>query len=45
MKLKVLGDPSEINRFEEDIDRILDFLQQRNQLTEENIEKIIADRG
>jgi phosphate starvation-inducible PhoH-like protein len=40
-EIKVLGDPSEINRFEEDIDRILDYLQQRNQLTEENIEKIL----
>jgi phosphate starvation-inducible protein PhoH and related proteins len=40
-ELKVLGDPSEISRFESDIDRILDFLQQRNALTEDNIEKII----
>ncbi len=40
-EIKVLGDPSEINRFEEDIDRILEYLQQRNQLTEENIEKIL----
>jgi phosphate starvation-inducible protein PhoH and related proteins len=40
-ELKVLGDPSEISRFESDIDRILDYLQQRNALTEDNIEKII----
>jgi phosphate starvation-inducible PhoH-like protein len=40
-EIKVLGDPSEINRFEEDVDKILEYLQQRNQLTEENIEKIL----
>jgi phosphate starvation-inducible PhoH-like protein len=40
-ELKVLGEPSEIIRFESDIDKILDFLQQRNALNEDNIEKII----
>jgi phosphate starvation-inducible protein PhoH and related proteins len=40
-EIKVLGEPSEINRFEEDTDRILEFLQQRNMLTEEDIEKIL----
>jgi phosphate starvation-inducible protein PhoH and related proteins len=40
-EIKVLGEPSEINRFEEDADRILEFLQQRNMLTEEDIEKIL----
>jgi len=40
-EIKVLGEPSEISRFEDDIDRILEFLQQRNQLTEENVEKIL----
>ncbi len=40
-EIKVLGEPSEINRFEDDIDRILEYLQQRNQLTEDNIEKIL----
>ena len=40
-ELKVLGDPTEINRFESDVDKILEFLQQRNALSEDNIEKII----
>jgi phosphate starvation-inducible protein PhoH and related proteins len=40
-ELKVIGEPSEINRFEGDVDNILDFLQQRNHLTEDDIEKII----
>ena len=40
-EIKVLGEPSEINRFEEDTDRIIEFLQQRNMLTEEDIEKIL----
>jgi phosphate starvation-inducible protein PhoH and related proteins len=40
-EIKVLGEPSEINRFEEDADRIIEFLQQRNMLTEEDIEKIL----
>ena len=40
-ELKVLGETQEISRFEEDIDRVLEHLQQRNQLTEEDIEKIL----
>lgn len=40
-EIKVLGEPSEISRFEEDTDRIIDFLQTRNQLTEEDIERIL----
>jgi phosphate starvation-inducible PhoH-like protein len=40
-EIKVLGEPSEISRFEEDTDRILEFLQRRNMLTEEDIEKIL----
>jgi phosphate starvation-inducible PhoH-like protein len=40
-EIKVLGEPSEINRFEEDTDRIIEFLQRRNMLTEEDIEKIL----
>ena len=40
-EIKVLGEPSEINRFEEDTDRVIEFLQQRNLLTEEDIEKIL----
>jgi len=40
-EIKVLGEPAEISRFEEDTDKILEFLQQRNQLTEEDIERIL----
>lgn len=40
-EIKVLGEPDEIRRFESDIDKILEFIQQRNTLTEDNIEKII----
>jgi phosphate starvation-inducible PhoH-like protein len=40
-ELKVLGETQEISRFEEDVDRVLEHLQQRNQLTEEDIEKIL----
>lgn len=40
-ELKVIGDPDEIRRFEADVDNILDFVQQRNSLSEENIENII----
>jgi phosphate starvation-inducible protein PhoH and related proteins len=41
-EIKVLGDVSEINRFVEDIDKVIEFLQQRNQLTEEDIERILV---
>src|SRR4030043_290684 len=40
-EVKVVGEPSEISRFEGDVDKILEFLQQRNKLTEDDIEKII----
>ena len=40
-ELKVVGDPSEISRFESDVDKLLDYVQQRNQLTEDDVEKII----
>jgi phosphate starvation-inducible PhoH-like protein len=40
-EIKVLGDPSEISRFEEDTDRVIDYLQTRNQLTEEDIDRIL----
>ncbi len=40
-ELKVLGDPAEISRFEMDVDRLLDFVQQRNQLSIDDVEKII----
>jgi phosphate starvation-inducible PhoH-like protein len=40
-ELKVLGEPTEISRFEEDVDRILEHLQQRNQLTEDDIERVL----
>jgi len=40
-ELKVLGDPSEIVRFESDVDKLLDYVQRRNQLSEDDVEKII----
>jgi phosphate starvation-inducible PhoH-like protein len=40
-ELKVVGEPAEIIRFETDVDKILDYVQQRNQLTEDDIERII----
>jgi phosphate starvation-inducible PhoH-like protein len=40
-ELKVVGEASEISRFESDVDKLLDYVQQRNQLTEEDIEKIL----
>jgi len=40
-EIKVMGDITEINRFIEDIDRVIEFTQQRNQLTEEDIERIL----
>jgi phosphate starvation-inducible PhoH-like protein len=40
-ELKVVGEPSEISRFESDVDKILDYVQQRNQLTEDAVETII----
>ncbi len=40
-ELKVVGDPSEISRFESDVDKLLDYVQQRNQLSEDEVERII----
>ncbi|MBN1144825.1 MAG: PhoH family protein [Bacteroidales bacterium] len=40
-ELKVLGEPSEIIRFESDVDKLLDFVHLRNQLTEDDVEQII----
>jgi len=40
-ELKVLGEPSEISRFETDVDKLLDYVQQRNQLSVDDVEKII----
>jgi phosphate starvation-inducible PhoH-like protein len=40
-ELKVLGEPSEISRFESDVDKLLDYVQQRNQLSVDDVEKII----
>lgn len=40
-ELKVLGEPSEISRFESDVDKLLDYVQLRNQLTEDDVERII----
>lgn len=40
-ELKVLGEPSEISRFESDVDRLLDYVQQRNYLSVDEVEKII----
>lgn len=40
-ELKVVGDPSEISRFESDVDKLLDYVQQRNQLSEDDVERII----
>jgi phosphate starvation-inducible PhoH-like protein len=40
-ELKVLGDPSEISRFESDVDKLLDYVQQRNQLSVDAVEKIL----
>jgi phosphate starvation-inducible PhoH-like protein len=40
-EIKVIGEPAEISRFEGDVDKLLDFTQQRNKLTEDDVEKII----
>jgi phosphate starvation-inducible PhoH-like protein len=44
VEMKVIGDHSAICRFEEDIDRLLEFTQQKNHLTEEDIENILAKK-
>jgi phosphate starvation-inducible PhoH-like protein len=40
-ELKVVGDASEISRFEADVDKLLDYVQQRNLLSEDDVERII----
>lgn len=40
-ELKVFGEPSEISRFESDVDRLLEYVQQRNHLSVDEVEKII----
>jgi phosphate starvation-inducible PhoH-like protein len=41
IEIKILGEHSEICRFEEEVDTILDFVHQKNQLGEEDIEQIL----
>ena len=45
VEMKVIGDHSGIGRFEDDIDRLLEFVQQKNQLTEEDIENILTKKA
>jgi phosphate starvation-inducible PhoH-like protein len=45
VEMKVIGDHSAIGRFEDDIDRLLEFVQQRNQLTVEDIENILMKKA
>jgi len=45
VEIKVIGDHSGISRFEDDIDRVLEFVQQKNQLTEEDIENILTKKA
>jgi phosphate starvation-inducible PhoH-like protein len=45
IEMKVIGDHSAISRFEDDIDRLLEFVQQRNRLTEEDIDNILTKKG
>ncbi len=40
-ELKVIGDYPEIERFEDDVEKILEFVWQKNQLREEDIENIM----
>lgn len=40
-ELKVIGDYPEIERFEDDVEKILEFVWQKNQLREEDIEHIM----
>jgi len=44
VEMKVIGDHTGIVHFENDIDRLLEFAQQRNQLTEEDIDSILAQK-
>jgi phosphate starvation-inducible PhoH-like protein len=45
IEMKVIGDHSGICRFEDDIDKLLEFTQQKNQLTEEDIENILTKKA
>jgi phosphate starvation-inducible PhoH-like protein len=45
VEMKVIGDHSGIGRFEDDIDRLLEFVQQKNQLSEEDIENILTKKA
>jgi phosphate starvation-inducible protein PhoH and related proteins len=45
VEIKVIGDQSGINRFEDDIDRLLEFVQQKNQLSEEDIDNILSKKA
>ncbi len=40
-ELKVIGDQFELERFEDDIEKILEFIWQKNQLREEDVENIM----
>ncbi|MBN1413867.1 MAG: PhoH family protein [Bacteroidales bacterium] len=41
VEIKIVGDQTEISRFEDDVDKILEFVQKKNQLAEEDIENIL----
>jgi phosphate starvation-inducible PhoH-like protein len=41
IEIKIVGDHSEIGRFEDDVEKILEFVHQKNQLTEEDVENIL----
>jgi len=43
VEIKIVGDHSEILRFEEDVDKMLEFVQQKNQLSEEDVEHILLE--
>ena len=43
VEIKIVGDHSEILRFEEDVDKILEFVQQKNQLSEDDVEHILLE--
>jgi phosphate starvation-inducible protein PhoH and related proteins len=45
VEMKVIGDHSGISRFEDDIDRLLEFAQHKNQLSEEDIENILTKKA
>jgi len=45
VEIKIVGDHSEILRFEEDVDKMLEFVQQKNQLSEEDVEHILLEES